>query len=153
MGFGISAPYNEFILVRELTGTGKGIMKVLSLKKLSKTLVFARTSQEKINLVQALTLVVWLLFLTSFFTILFFGYTQISLPQYSVDDIARADVVVPFDVFVEDETEGRPPETNPHLFTVTRRPKEKSSLRSCPRPFQNVEVSLTPLRILKIRLP
>ena len=80
-------------------------MKVLSLKKLSKTLVFARTSQEKINLVQALTLVVWLLFLTSFFTILFFGYTQISLPQYSVDDIARADVVVPFDVFVEDETE------------------------------------------------
>src|SRR5438445_5299363 len=80
-------------------------MKVLSLKKLSKTLVFAKANKEKINSFQGVALVLLLLFLTTFFTLLFFGYTKISLPQYSVGDIARADVVVPFDVSIEDETD------------------------------------------------
>ena len=52
---------------------------------------------------QVVGLILLLLLVSSFLTFLFMGYTRAHIPEYVVGDIARSDVVVPMDVFIEDE--------------------------------------------------
>ncbi len=78
-------------------------MKVARIRKLSKTLVLSRTKDQTLSFPQVLGLVLWFILLSGIFTFLASGYVGITIPRYSAEDIARADIFVPTDISIEDK--------------------------------------------------
>lgn len=77
-------------------------MKLPGLKKFSRALTAAAKKDTPLNAFQIVGLSALLLLLSLFFTLLFSGYSRFDVPRYSAGDIARFNIEVPSDVFIED---------------------------------------------------
>ena len=78
-------------------------MKIPGLVQLSKNFNLNDKRIEKLGEYRLLRVLFIVVLLSGFLSFLFSDYQQFNVPRYSVGDIARADVVVPYDVLIKDE--------------------------------------------------